>query len=637
MIKSKRPFKILSTLSLAASDAREDTLKSVVLNTLFETSSMQRNELPKYIEYIYGFEPQETELDSIVNCFVEEKIIVNDGPEKIKLSDEEIVKVKKSELEAKTSQARRFVNFKAFLTNNLNLELENKKVDILYSSFVEYLYNSFYEFGVDAIKNFYPDKNDIPFNVDDILQSAYKKLIDKELCAIFKMVVDRFPDFIIQDDLDFLNEIALKTQSFASLGVPPDEANEIISLNLVDWVLYLDTNVLYSLLDLHSNRENAASKALIRLINDNKEYIHITLRYSDITLKELINKKDEFKYLDSTLSDSMIRALIKSDKLDDFSRHYYQNLLNNRATTIRPDRVIDLASTLLSAMNIEVSRTKARVDKLGEDFLNERTQDYLRYLNDREQNRMEYYLKNKIPYTAHFKNENLAKHDITLREIILDQRIANAKEHPHLTFNTVKYYAITLDNQLLQFDNYKRIGYTDERGFPIFFKPSFLLNKLVKILPVKTSDYKRAFFTAMTVRGFNRDIKQSEDIIKVANFLKQNGVDNEEIVYNLIAEDLFLEKFRKRESDSNFNEGQFIENEINRQYEAKQKELEIARQQLENTKNSEKEVSEENTKLLKKFEELQADFKLYQSANNTLHQNIEALKNKTQPIVIIFT
>ncbi|MBK9985285.1 MAG: hypothetical protein IPP15_23580 [Saprospiraceae bacterium] len=89
----------------------------------------------------------------------------------------------------------------------------------------------------------------------------------------FKLIVDKFPDYVSKEDLNFLNEISLKTQSFVSLGVKPEEIKEISDMNLIDWVLYLDTNVIYSLLSLHSHPENEACIALIKLIKDNPEII----------------------------------------------------------------------------------------------------------------------------------------------------------------------------------------------------------------------------------------------------------------------------------------------------------------------------------------------------------------------------
>jgi hypothetical protein len=80
------------------------------------------------------------------------------------------------------------------------------------------------------------------------------------------------------------------------LGIDPKLASNNLENSLVDWILYLDTNVLYSLLNLHANPENEACKALIHLIKENKKHIKIVLRYSELTKKELNAKKDDSNY-----------------------------------------------------------------------------------------------------------------------------------------------------------------------------------------------------------------------------------------------------------------------------------------------------------------------------------------------------
>src|SRR5690606_15579568 len=148
---------------------------------------------------------------------------------------------------------------------------------------------------------------------------------------------------------------AQKTICFSSLGIDPGKSIEEINKSIVNWTLYLDTNVLYSLLNLHSHPENDACVALIELINQNKELLNITLRYSELTKKELLRRKDDFKVLDENLTNSAIRAILKTDELDDFTRKYYQNLLDDRKSTLHPSKVIELSpATLLSKFNIDI-------------------------------------------------------------------------------------------------------------------------------------------------------------------------------------------------------------------------------------------------------------------------------------------
>ncbi len=71
----KNHIKILSALSVAASDTRRDTFISVVIRTLNEITSCERKELTEYINEQFGFKPYEPELDEIVNFLLKERKI----------------------------------------------------------------------------------------------------------------------------------------------------------------------------------------------------------------------------------------------------------------------------------------------------------------------------------------------------------------------------------------------------------------------------------------------------------------------------------------------------------------------------------------------------------------------------------
>lgn len=626
-MEKKKSIKILSALSLASSDAREETLKTIIINTLYEKNEVLRDVLEVEIKDSFGFEPYSSELTEILNTLYDSNVIkIADG--KIVLSDDERLRVTLLDAEIKDKEKIRFQNFKNFVIDELEINIEISKIKILYSVFVEYLYHCFYEFGEEALNYFSPKLREIDLTNEDYLQQSFQKLGDKTLCSVLKTIIDKYPENISKPDLEFLNELALKTQSFASLGYSPDQSQEVIDLNLIDWVLYLDTNVLYSILNLHSHPENEACRALVQLILDNSSHIKIVLRYSELSVTELVSKKDDFKHLDKSITDSAIRGLLSSDKLDEFSRQFYTNLLQNRSATLHPSKVIDLSSATLKSKKIEVSRNSKRLENIGEEYINVRIQEYLRFVNEKNEVRNDFKKKKGINLRNIFRSDKQATHDISLREIIISQRNGSTKDQEHLTFNNIKYYAITLDNILIQYDQQERVGNNDIRSFPVFFKPSFLLSKLIKILPIKTDNYKKAYFKALTARGFNKDTKKSEDIINIVNYLKSQGIDNEEIINNLISEDLFLEKY-KEESKSNpsFDSGIFIEGVLNEQFAEKQSELAKAKDELSKVKTDALNVTSENSILLKQINEKVIVTQIYDNAIKELNKKVTKLEN----------
>lgn len=630
MVNLKKHVKILSALSLASSDARKDTFVSVVIRTLYVITQCDKRDLSGYINEQFGFEPYSSELNESLEALINEGRILN-NKNVLSLSDEERSSIDEQDLHIKDKEKSRFQNFKNFIIDELDSNIENHQIKSLWSTFLEYLYNSFFEYGEDALRTLHPhipngDKNGI---YESILGEIIKKIKTPEEKRVFKEIIERFPDFASKDDISFLDELAQKTVSFSSLGFEPENAKETLKHDLVDWVLYLDTNVLYSLIDLHSHPENDSSKALIQLILDNHEHVKIKLRYSNITYKELGNKKEDFELLDDKLTDNSIKALLKSDNLDGFSKKFYENLLKNRDGTIHPSEAIELSQLTLKKKTIEIARNSKRIESLGEDYLETRVNDFYSFINKKNTIKMEFCENKKITYHPIFKNEKQAIHDITLRELLIHSR-AKVNKDDETSLNSIKYFGVTLDDLLISYDRYQLRNYNDERSFPVFFKPSFLLNKLVRVLPIKTDDYKKAFIKAITSKGFHRESAKSRDVLKIVNYLKSQGIDDEKVVYNLISKDIFLEKYNEKSKDPSFNQGDFIESELNREFKVVQDKLGNTEEELTKLSEETNIKSEENKKLELTKEILEGDLKQYQTAINILNKRVKQLENQKQ-------
>ena len=627
----KKHVKILSALSIAASDTRKDTFISVVIRTLYEVGSCEKKELSEYIKEQFGFEPYKSELDETVKVLKEEgKVFFTKSG--ISLSEKEKSDIDSQDIKIKDKEKARFQNFKSFIVDELEADIEMSKIKILWGSFLEYLYNSFFEFGEDALRTLHPhipngDKNGY---YESVLGKTIVKLEEQSLKTLFKEIIERFPDFASQEDIDFLNELAQKTLSFSSLGFEPKITTESVDYDIVDWILYLDTNVLYSLLDLHSHPENDSCKALVQLIRDNNDHIKVKLRYSDITYKELGYKKSDFELLDDKLTDNSIKALLKSENIDGFSKKFYENLLNDRDGTIHPSEAVELSQITLKKKTIEIGRNSKRIEHLGEDYINSRIEDFYSYITKKNETKLEFCKDKGLTFHPIDKSEKQARHDITLRELILDSR-SKVNKSEDVSLNSIKFFAVTLDDLLIRFDRSQLRDYNDERSFPVFFKPSFLLNKLVRVLPIKTDDYKKAFIKAVTSKGFHKESAKSRDVLKIVNYLKSQGIDDERVVYNIISQDIFLEKYHKKSQDSDFNQGEFIHSELNREFESFQKQLENTQKQLNIKAESERKSNEENKSLVSKKSLLESDLKQYEIALKKINKRVKQLEGSQKP------
>jgi len=626
----KNVNKILTTLSLSASDTREDTIKSIIRTTLLESKNpITIDELKENIDIVYEISLYEIEFNNILKILIEDGEIIL-SKSLYSLAEEEKAKLVKIEAEKRSSEVIRFQNFKIFVSERSKHKISDSDIKLLWETLKDYFYGCFFQYGVKAIEFLHPQlSKPEPTNFinREIFSDELKKLAKPELTSTFKTVVDLFPDYATKEDLDFIDEIGQKTLAFASLGLSPEQANEDLDKELIDWTLFLDTNFLFSVLNLHVNAENEASKELLKLIVLNKDIIKIKFRYSELTLKELKHKKDDFKHLDESLTDSAIRAILKSDGLDELSKNYYSNLLINREQTIHPINIIDLAEITLPKEGILISRNKKQIDSLDEKFIGERIVEYQRFIDQINESRIEFSKTNHIPFRTYYRSDSQMRHDVVLRELILNSRRVFKKDEIK-TFNEVKYFGLTLDDLLMKFDSYKTRSF-EEIQYPTFFRPSFLLNKLVKLLPVKTPDYKKAFIKAVSSRGFNKDPQKSIDIIKVASYLKKYGIDNESVLLNLISEKLFMDKFHQESSKEDFNSEKFFESEMNTLLSTKENEVLASKRELIMLEEVTRKDKEEKERLRIENEQKENNILLLQNAVNQLNDKIKKLEDRS--------
>lgn len=627
--------KILHTLSYASSDTRDDTIISVLTTALSQVDApITKEELIQAIEISYGVTLYDSELAKNLAKLVEAGVIEKER-DKFALSNEEKGKIKSFEAKERSNDTIRYQNFKNFVKENI-ANIEGAKVTRLWHVYIEYLYECFFVYGTRARDFFHPNTDNAGKKEranGSIMGTALSKLEDEDLKKIFPKVINSYPDYATIEDINFINDLAQKTLAFTSLGLDPKDLGENIEKELIDWVIYVDTNFLFSVLDLHYHPENEASKELLKLILTNKEVIKIEFRYLELTLKELRQKKRDFENLDSSLTKSAIKALLRSDDIDDFTRNYYMDLLRN-PDALHPGQKIDLAEFTLPKEGIKISRNKKQLEILNEEFVGKKIEEFSRYIDGQNELRQEFSAKSNSFLKPYYKSETQLKHDVTLREFILMSR-GTFKNGEDVTFNSVKYYGITLDELLIKYD-YSVARHSVSTTYPTFFRPSFLLNQLVKILPVKTDNYKKAFIKAISSRGYNKDVRTSANVLQIVSYLKDRGIDNEEVLFDIISRRLFLDNYKEASVNDNFDKGVFIESEINRIINEREEKLKETEKKLEELnaltkqQNIEKqELQKEKDAKVEAVETYKHDVEVYKKVVDKLTKKFEKLEGRS--------
>jgi len=468
--------KILQVLSLVSSPQREAKIQDCILVTLYLVNTeCTQEDLYKYIEIQYSLKLDVNEFqDGLETLKSEGKIDTNPTNNCLKLDPEAHKEIQKEWLEDEEKQKLFYNDFKdSFKKSFSETDLKSEELEKLFEHFNSYLYGCFFLYGKQSLEYFSGLKSDISDkSVASILIEVQKKIKDTKLKSHFEKYVKNFPSYLTHNQLNYLESLADRVEAFYSLGLPRDLAIEYSDYDPLNWIFYLDTNVLYSILELHDHPENEACLRIISLPIEHPEIFKYKLKYIDATKKELIHKRREL--IDTipviNYSKEQINAAIESDLLDGFKLSYLKKMLKYGDSTPHPADSLKRSVTALKGLGVEIDKGKhENIETYADDFMDKissykKLEDVIKAIREeKKQSVKEPRIIEKI------------EHDIFLREVILSLRGKKPS-----TLKEGRYYGLTLDKLLLSFDKneIRKNVITSDFAFPTFFKPSFILKKI---------------------------------------------------------------------------------------------------------------------------------------------------------------
>jgi hypothetical protein len=601
--------KIIRSLDLAKSDARDKTIESIIEYILFcineEVDSLELNTL---IKDELLLEIHKSELEEGLVKLVDNSAILKEGG-KYKLTTERYIQLRKIETDNNIAQQVRLASFIEHIKKYSNTPLHQKDIDILWNNFTDYIYECYLEHGKNAL-NIFSGKgsyaeSDIDLNI--ILTKYESKINGNDLKKTFRNYVNNFSKEVSQDGLEYLLDLANKAEAFFALGLSKDEYNHIYEEITFDWTIFVDTNFLYSILDLHSNPDSEAAKSVIEL----GKQLKIKFNYLNITLQELQNKSRDFEtYIPKNLLYSEIQALVKSEQLDDFSLSYFEKKLNDMDNTPHPIDIVGHAINNLKSKGIEIFRFTFEKLSSQEEYLRDKESNYNDYLKQLDEIRAERKMKTKSP-----KDTKQIYHDVFLREAIIFLRDSSVS-----SINDVKYFGVTLDKRLIKYDNYLVMRKKDGVNIPTFFSPTILLKKLLKYAPVNSDNYRRAFIKTISTPALDNNNHTSKVTIRSVKYFHNMGISDEKLILQAIKDEIFLSKFKELEPDDELLK-KFVESTIQKNFVEISETLTEVSNQLNENKRLLSEIAKENDLKTERAEKLEAA--------NILLQNKIAVYNKT--------
>jgi len=617
--------KIIRSLDLSKSDARDKTIEGIIEYILYcINETITAENLNYFIKEELTIELYKTDLEDALNKLINDGTVKRDSSSnKYSLSDERNIELKRIELLNSQAKENRYESFAENIKKYSDKSLSNEEIKIIWNVLSEYIYECYLQHGKNALNAFSGKKsiNDSDIDVTQILNKYSSQFEDKNLEKVFKKYIGNFSNEVSTESLDYLVGLANKTEAFFALGLSKEDYDQIYKDIIFDWTIFVDTNFLYSILDLHAHPDNEASKVLIELGNQ----LQIKFKYLNITLQELQNKSKDFDIgIPQNLQYSQIQALIKSDQLDNFSMRYFEKKLVDMENTPHPIDVVGHAINNLKNKSITIFRTPFEQLSSDEEHLKNQESKYNDYLNFLDEQRAEKGYKIKG-----FKDPKQIYHDTFLREAILYLRSAKVD-----SINDVKYFGVTLDKRLIKFDNYLIMKKKDGINVPVFFSPSILLKKLLKYSPVKSDDYRRAFIKTISTPALDNNSFTSRIAIRSVKYFHNMGISDEKMILNCIKDEMFLNKFKELEINSELLD-EFVESQIQKNYQILNDNLIELEKSLDTKNELIHEINDQSKHNMVNNEKLAGEVDILKNTLKVYNVTINQLRNKSKKGVSI--
>ncbi|MBK5210445.1 MAG: hypothetical protein JJE44_13230 [Flavobacteriaceae bacterium] len=623
--------KIIRVLDLSQSDAREGTLDGIVKFIIYINgdNGIEKNNISKEIIKELTLEIHEQEINDSVERLLDNGLIEKDGKGNFKLTLDESLKFRQESLKISENSDARFNLFKNHIEKiafEENYAIVENEVNDLWEIFRTFIYDCYLTHGKNIIENLTNVESEYDDDVKFLVKKYLKETKNGNLSKILSKYITIYPEIVDSNILQYLTSLANKTESFYSLGLSQEEYKKVYDEIKFDWIVFVDTNFIYSILNLHNHPENQAAKFLLELGSE----LGIKFKYTTKTYDELNNRKKDFeKYLEKDLLPSQIKALLNSGKLDMFAESYYEKLLEDRDNTPHPCDIILHSQNSMKEKKLVIYNSKFDALLKNEDFLLDQESSYNSYLEILDEVRGDKGLKRKGQ-----KEPLQVQHDIFLREAILHLRSSNVT-----SMNNAKYFGVTLDKTLIKFDLNELRKKTVGILIPTFFKPSILLKKLLRQSPLKTKEnYLRAFISTISTPAIDENNFSSKIAIRSVKYFHKMGIDNEKLILDCLKDELFLKNFEKREFDESELE-EFVESEINKQITIKTQKIEELEGTIEEKSKRLEKVTEyssitksENEKLNEKASDLKETLNLYSRELKKLKEQTSKVKIKADAI-----
>ena len=419
----------------------------------------------------------EAKIDSAINGLETQNVLVRLSGSKFRISDEQRTVFEKEISDAETVER----NARIYFSNLIKELCEDLDPDESWNIFESKLLVPFIqEIGANAYRLIAGES----LTASQRLVDQFIDYFEPHLETSLKQVVTRFLDPKKDEVRKYVSRMLHAVFCIEASGLSEDVIKKVSTSSgkQIRFRILVDTNFLFSILDLHDNPSNTAAREINELIAKLKTNPKIDLFITTLTV-------DEAKHSISLAKDRLVglpkgmnftRAALQADFSGMTKRFLEERIQRNAELTV--DDWFDpyLNDLVLVARGKGIELFNERLDSYATD---QDVVDDILLVKGQEKKRNEKFRRNR------FKTYETIKHDMILWHLVKDKRPAYVESPVD-----AEYWILTLDYRLIGFDEQKQKQANS--NIPICVHPTSLIQLLQFWMP-RTKEFEEAILGSM--------------------------------------------------------------------------------------------------------------------------------------------
>lgn len=545
--------KLCALSAVSKAHGREQTIRQMIAEVFVlypEDSFTSTKDISEYIANTFSLPIPENEISPIVDAMEEDEVLLRPHGTNYLLEPNFRSKLEESNNEARSLEDR----VKQQWLESIVSDYPMLPIEEMWPALKVYLKTAFRRHGFQAAALLDPTI-DTGSTYSDSLSSMLTKVIRehfsqehqesaRDVIAKFLADTGKYPDRSL-----YIAQLADAVFNLCTVTIDPHTTN-IVRENIEELTLFLDTNFLFGILNLHVNPQVSVSNDLLRLTSQHR--FPFQLKYHEATKAELLASIEYHKRSISGVhwSREMSRIATLSRNIDGVALRFHQcnaEVGTDVDSFFAPYRHIDL---LLDGHNITIHRSSIC---WGEEQI-QLLRDYERYFEEQQ---------------WELKSEKTMQHDVIVLDMVRRLRTTAPSS---LSAGAL---LMTCDYKLFRFDWW--LSRREDRR-PCTVLPHAFWQVLRSITPLDDMDFDKAFAETFAIPEFRAiGSGAARATSKMMKILAGYRPVPENAAMRMVANDIFIDSLRAIEDEAEFQ--QAVDNELARQNSLLGEEYEALREQ----------------------------------------------------------